>query len=283
MSNLENKHDLSIVILDFNRKWEVENVINSIHKHVKFNYEIVLNCNGGDTSYGIEWFKSGLIDRLVLHKNGRGAGYGCLDAINNASNEFFFYNEGDQIFIRDFSLDELNYYKNLLKTEPNIKFINPVGSATQGEFTQRAFLGNTNVYKELSQSFEFGGPGSNRAGKKTVEQSVQEYLKANDFNAPIFDPLVFDYGCFSVNENSDGSVWLHKTSDKKLWLIKGPVKEKFVYPAFTEEEWAEVLNKQVWPDGKIPSNEVKHSFKYWNFDSIENEKVDQLRKFYGKN
>ncbi len=47
----------------------------------------------------------------------------------------------------------------------------------------------------------------------------------------------------------------------RLW--GGEIKEKYVYPKFSDEEWEKVLKNQDWPDWEIPSEEIAHSFVYF--------------------
>jgi hypothetical protein len=57
---------------------------------------------------------------------------------------------------------------------------------------------------------------------------------------------------------------MHYPDTKQLWLINGPVKERYVYPKFSDREWEYVLGTQSWPPGEIPENEKKDSFHVWN-------------------
>ena len=69
-----------------------------------------------------------------------------------------------------------------------------------------------------------------------------------------------DNGRRAIRENPDGSIWEHHPDDKGLTLVRGPVKERYVYPKFTDEEWQGVLETQTWIAGQIPSNELADSF-----------------------
>lgn len=260
MSNLENKYDVSFLILDYNRPNELNMVLKSIKDHVKLNYQIIIHANGGQQNYHYELYSKGLIDKLILNKHNNGAGFGSIDLFNYSNTDYSFYIEGDQTFLRDFTKEELLNWKNKIEVE-GYEFISPIGHATQGEFSQRAFFTNTLFYRKLSLEMPCGGPGP-YCDRNTNENFTQKYLKDTNKLLNINPPLCTDMGCFSRCINPDGSEWLHRTDTKNHWLVKGPVKEKYVYPQFNESEWEEVLANQKW-EGKIPEKLKSCSFVYW--------------------
>jgi hypothetical protein len=260
-SNLENKYDLSFLLLDYNRPNELNMVLNSIKSHVKLNYQIIVHANGGEQNYHIDLYKNNLITKLILNKENNGAGFGSIDLFNYCNTDYAFYIEGDQTFIRDFTKEELNLWKSKIEKD-NYEFISPIGNATQGEFSQRAFFTKTLFYRQLSLNMPCGGPGP-YCEKNTNENFTQKYLLNTNKLYNVNPPLCTDMGCFSRCINPDKSEWLHRTDTKQHWLIKGPVKEKYVYPQFNEEEWEKILNQQEW-NGEIPEKLKTCSFVYWN-------------------
>lgn len=261
MSNLENKYDLSFLILDYNRPNELEMVINSIRKYVKVNYQVIVHANGGEQKYHYEMYNAGLINKLILNKENNGAGYGAVDLFNYCNTEYGFYIEGDQTFIRNFEKKELESWISKIEKE-GYEFVSPIGAATQGNFSQRAFFTNTISYRKLALEMPCGGPGPYSA-RETNESFTQKYLQKNKKLVNIDPPLCMDMGCFSYNTNPDGSEWLHRTDTKNHWLVKGPVKEKHVYPQFNDIEWAKVLEEQKW-NGDVPEKLKSCSFVHWN-------------------
>ena len=77
----------------------------------------------------------------------------------------------------------------------------------------------------------------------------QKFYKILAFQHFIYpNPMFIDNGKTAMRQNPDGSAWKHFPDTKQLWLINGPVKQKFVYPYFTDAEWDEVLKTQSWPN-----------------------------------
>jgi hypothetical protein len=281
---LENKHLLSFLILDFNRPFELQEVIKSIKKHVKFDHQIILNSNGGKQDYAIDLYNQKYINKLILNNEGNGAGYGVSELFRYCNTDWAFYMESDQIFVRDFTIEDLNAYIDLINYHDPVKFVNPVGMATGGKFTLRSFFTNTNFFNEIMKEAPNNGPGPyfNRS-EDTNESFIQNWLTTNNKLSYVEQQaLVVDLGRFSVNQIADGSVWLHTTDTKQLWLLKGPVKEKNTrYPNFTDEEWNKVLETQTWPDGQIPEKEKFSSFKHWNFNpEFEKNYIEYLKKAF---
>lgn len=270
-----NKDRLSFLVLDYNRPVELRKTLSSIRERVKISdYQIIVHANGGEQSYHIEYYKQGLIDKLILNKWNNGAGYGCSDLFNYCNTEWAFYLEGDQLFIRDFTDEELAKWKKSFNS-PKVKFISPVGLATGGQFTQRAFFTNVPFYKELAKNMPNGGPGYYK-DRDTNEHFVQVYIEQNDLILVTPATLCIDLGCYSVNENPDGSVWLHRTDTRAVALVRGPVKEKWNYPNFSDQEWENVILGEFWEDFKIPEKDKPHSFIFWK-DSNDAETLESLK------
>jgi len=261
MTNLENKYDFSFLILDYNRPNELRMVLESIKNRVKLKYQIIVHANGGEQNYHYEMYKNKEFDKLILNRENNGAGFGSVDLFNYCNTEYAFYIEGDQTFLRDFTREEFNNWKNKIENE-GYEFISPIGEATQGEFSQRAFFTKTLSYRKLSLEMPCGGPGP-YSDRNTNENFTQNYLKNTNKLFNTRPALCTDMGCFSRCINPDGSEWLHRTDTKHHWLVKGPIKEKYVYPQFNDQEWEEVLKDQKW-EGKIPEKLKSCSFVYWN-------------------
>lgn len=262
------KERLSFLVLDYNRPNELKQTLESIRLFCKVDHQIIVHANGGEQSYHLEYYRDGLIDKLILNKFNNGAGYGCSDLFNYCNTDWACYLEGDQPLVRPLEKDEFNRWKYLYNTNDKIRFVSLVGLATAGNFSQRAFFTNVHFYRELSKQMPNGGPGFYK-DLDTNEHFVQEYIMNKGLELFLPRMLVMDLGCYSVNSNPDDSVWLHRTDTRQVWLVKGPVKEKWNYPNFNDAEWDKVLAFQEWEDGEVPTKDKPHSFLHWKgFDDL---------------
>lgn len=256
------KNLLSFLVLDYNRPNELKQTLKSLQQFCRVPYQVIVHANGGNQDYHVDYYNEGLMDKLILNQLNNGAGYGCSDLFNYCNTEWACYLEGDQPLIRTLEVEEFSRWKNIIINNSNIKFVSLVGLATAGNFSQRAFFTNVEFYRNLSKEMPNGGPGYYK-DLDTNEHFVQEYHLKNNLELLSPKMLVMDLGCYSVNENPDGSQWLHRTDSRQVWLIKGPVKEKWNYPNFNDQEWEKVLAFQAWEDGETPARDKPHSFFYW--------------------
>lgn len=269
---------LSLLVLDYSRPKELLQVLQSIKRHVKCDHEVVVHSNGGHQGHCIQYYDTGLCDRLILNKLNNGAGRGCVDLFNYCLTDYAIYLEGDQPLIRDVTEEEWRRWAKALEVGTAAPVASMVGRVTHGNFSQRAFFAHVPSYRELARSMPNGGPGTDRK-HDTNEYWMQQHILENGLILFAPPAVVIDMGLWSVNENADGSVWLHETDRRGLWLIRGPVKEKAAYPSLSDAEWAQLLDYQVWPDGTIPEKDRAHSFIYWK-ERNHAEVVAELRKSY---
>jgi hypothetical protein len=135
-----------------------------------------------------------------------------------------------------------------------------------GIYSERAHAISTAFYKQMENS-----PGLSAGGAGPFhhlpwrEGQIQDWYKERGLEHKTnWPPLAIDNGRDAVRQNPDGSVWRHEPDRKGLWLVSGPVKDRYVYPKFTPEEWDFVISTQSWPPGQIPEQEKAHSFHVWN-------------------
>lgn len=260
-SRSRHKLMLDILILDYNRPNETYLCLQSVKKHVKFPNVVTLLSNGGDQSYLGKFYGEGLIDRLILNKRNEGLGFGTTDLFKIARNKYSLYLQNDQFFFRDFGQDEFEeIVSNITNREKdNTKSVSIAGDPCHGIYSERAHIIETKFYNDIPHKPN-GGAGPYH-DKPWNEGYVQEYYRLSKYKHLIWpNLLVADNGKWAVRENPDGSIWRHRTDTKELELLRGPIKERYVYPNFTEQEWTETLAAQQWTAGRIPETEKPHSF-----------------------
>jgi len=260
-----NKPLASYLVLDFMRPEESKLCIESLHQYTKFPFQIIYLSNGGEQDYVLDYYTKGLIHKLILNKNNSGLGIGTTDLFKSCNSEYAIYVQSDQFLRRTFAPDELEYIVSMLETQRNgrtIKSVSLAGdNAGNSQYSERAHLIRTKFYNDIPGKTIYGaGPYHNGEWNESV---IQKYYKNNNYLHYIYDILFQDNGKYAVRQNPDGSKWRHTTDKKTLELLNGPIKEKFVYPNFTEDEWKLVLETQNWPKDQIPENDKKHSFTYW--------------------
>jgi hypothetical protein len=174
--------------------------------------------------------------------------------------------QNDQYIGRDFTQEEFNELKTYLDVGAcSIGLAGPV--CGENIYSERAHIINTEFYKWMERKIPLGyaGAGPFHASGDWREAQIQKFYKENNFkhftNWPV---LVVDNGRRAKRQNPDGSLWEHQPDKKGLRLISGPVKEKYIYPYFTDAEWDYVLTNQSWPEWQIPEREKAHSFHVWN-------------------
>lgn len=285
MSKSYQEPPLSFLVLDFKKKDETKLCLNSIRNRVKFSeYKIIYLHNGPDEDYPYQFFKDGLVDQIIQTKANNGLGIGTRDLFAASFSPFSIYWQNDQIMGRDFSAEEFTKLASILNglmDEKTVKYLAQkkkiqsvsLAGAVCGEdiYSERAHIVRTNFYKNAesqmqSQFVDLGwaGAGPYHDGMWREEIFQKLYKQDSFVHMTEWPILAIDNGKRAIRENPDGSQWLHFPDTKGLTLLKGPVKERHVYPKFTDLEWEDVIKTQTWPEGKVPSNEVKDSFHVWN-------------------
>ena len=265
---------VSFLVLDFRKPNESRLLLESLKRHVKFDHKVIYLHNGNENfTYHQDFLNEGLIDQLIITRKNEGLGVGTRNLFAACFSEYAIYVQNDQILGRDFVEEELEFLINslgrydMMENLPQIKSISLAGAPCGiGVYSERAHLIQTAAYRDLEFNHDMpnggAGPYHDQPWREGYIQSLYKKFSWSHYIYPY--PLFIDNGQEAVRENPDGSVWKHKPDTKRLWLVRGPVKEKFIYPKFSDSEWESVLSTQSWPDGKIPENEVKDSFVVWD-------------------
>lgn len=259
---------ISFLVLDYNRPGETYQCLKSIRQNAKFDNQIIYLSNGGNQDYVFDFYRQGLMDKVILNKENSGLGFGTTDLFRMCNTDYAIYFQNDQWLAREFTQQELDEMLKIIDriypdhTQRKVKSIGLAGDPCQGQYSERAHLIRTAFYNNIPD-MPNGGAGPYHHIEWN-EGYIQKWYKHHGLLHYIWPkPLVGDNGCFALRENPDGSKWRHRTDTKELWLLGGPVKEKYIYPNFTQEEWDEVLKAQAWPNGRIPLKEQAHSFRFW--------------------
>ncbi len=264
MSNLENKYDLSFLILDFNREKELRSVLDHLRLNAQFNYQVICHANGGEQSYHYELYKEGKIHKLVLGSKNNGAGFGSVDLWNLCNTDYAIYLESDQILGRQITDKELKSWIKLYNSNPKIKFLNLIGRDTNFEFSQRCFFSNTSFYRQLALELPCGGPGP-YVHLGSNEGYTQKYLTDNGFiNFSIPQQAFINVGQNAFFESKDGCVYLHKTDLMTCTLVSGIPTIRPEYYQFSDEQWQKIFETKECKD-IVPEGWAKGQFKHhWN-------------------
>ncbi len=256
---------LTYLVLDFLKPEETRLCLESIKRHTKFDHYVIYLHNG-PADYPQQFLKEGLCDQLIQTKENNGLGIGTRDLFASCFTEYAFYLQNDQFLFRDFTLMEFQYLVDCLNKENNVVSITLSGiPCGQNIYSERGHLIKTDFYKWMEQKLPLKhyGAGPWHDGEWR-ESQIQNFYKQNNLIHQEARPLVMDNGRRAIRQNPDGSLWEHFPDTKALKLLKGPIKERFIYPKFSDREWENVLKTQQWPAGAIPELEVNDSFHVWN-------------------
>ena len=264
--------ELTILVLDFLKKEETLQCLQSVHRHVKVPFKIIYHHNG-QADYPEQLLHIGLIDQLIQTKVNTGLGIGTRNLFAASFSPYSIYLQNDQFFMRDLTPEifheltlQISQYipGRFDEDAPIAKSISLAGSPCgKGVYSERAHLIFTEDYKSWEDlGYHGAGPYHDGVWREAKIQKI--YREENWVHYEWPEQLVADNGRRAIRENPDGSLWQHYPDTKRLWLLRGPVKERHVYPRFTDEEWARVIDSQIWPAGWIPEIERKESFHVWN-------------------
>ena len=266
--------ELTIAVLDFQKPEAARLCLESIKRHVKFPVKVTYLHNG-EADYPAAFLKEGLIDTLIMPRTNGGLGLGTRDLMAAVFSPYVIYLQNDQYIARDLGQTEFEDLKDLLDQMDRdgyvVKSISLAGPVcdTQEErhiYSERAYIMRTDFYRKMEHNLPLthGGAGP-WAHVMWREEQIQKYYRDYDYlHFTDWPRLVQDNGRTAERQNPDGSRWVHFPDTKQLWLVSGPVKQKYVYPKFDENEWNFVIDTQSWPPGSIPENEKQHSFHVWN-------------------
>lgn len=266
--------ELTIIVLDFLKETETRLCLESIKLHVKFPVKVIYYHNGNGSEHPYKFFKEGLCDTLIQTQKNEGLGIGTRDLYRAVFSPFVMTLQCDQFIGRDFTQEEFDQIKAIWGNYGLINGENKIGSVSlagpvcsKGVFSERAGIMRTDLYEYMEKQIPLGysGCGPYDGAMQWREGQIQDFYKSQGIiHYTEWPALVVDNGQTAERENSDGSRWRHFPDTKQLWLVSGTVKEKGVYPKFTEAEWADVIATNYWEPGKIPENEKAHSFHVWN-------------------
>ena len=254
---------VSILVLDYNKPEESRLCLESVQKHCKFEKEVVFYSNGGEQDYAIDFYKEGLIDKLVLSKKNWGLGCGTTDLLQLCRTEYFIYLQNDQYFYRPLDQDCIDIFISNLKLKPTWGCISLAGyPCGDGVYSDRCHFANTNTFRAFDKwedGYPDKGVGPFWDGDEGYNENfIQRAFKNWNLVSVASEPFVQDNGKISIRENKSGSRFRHSTDEKRLWIEVAP-KEKEPWPDVSDEDWELILSGRF-ENGSIPSSWKKDSF-----------------------
>lgn len=261
-TNHKDKTKVSYLILDFNRPEEGELLLTSLQSLARHPKEVVYLCNGGNSSYAIDFYNRGLIDTLIIKKDGDGGGFGQTDLWRYCKTKYAFFLQVDHILVSEIKQETINYFIDLLENK-SFKCIDLNGDqSNKGGWTDRAHFMSSEFFNSLAP-FPNGGPGTENEGFFWNEEYLGNTFANNGFKIAHISPLFFrDCGKWSVRQAGDG-LYKYRCDTKNLYVLGKPTYRTEVFPPFNDSEWELAINGN-WPkDGMVPKQWEKNSFIYW--------------------
>ena len=255
---------IEYLILDYNREEEADALLNSIRKYSNFDYTISYLDNGSNKDYPQKLTQKYNIDNFILNKRNSGCGAATIQLFAQAKGDYCFYIQVDHELIFEINKEIIDLMINKIENE-NYAYIDLAGNQGHGKYSERAQFINTNFYNKIPKGIGGPGPWSHILW---TEASVQNFIKDNNLQFLTLNghnniPPFIDKGKYGLRSNPDGSVWKHRTDDKRVWLLQGPVKEKYEYPPFSDEQWEEIFNTQQCNE-IVPDGWQNNIFKCWD-------------------
>lgn len=265
---------VSFLVLDFDKPVESRLLLESIRDRTQFAHKTIYLHNGrrdAGEEYGYQYLRDGLIDQFIQTRVNHGLGVGTRDLFSACFSPWAVYAQNDQILARDFEVAELQEIIGLIGTKTaageevaSVSLAGPV--CGEGVYTERAHLISAGFYRhmEMNVGLPCGGAGPYHH-EPWREGAIQRYYKDNGYTHLTSRRALFmDNGREAKRQNPDGSRWMHYPDTKSLFLLSGPVTERYIYPYLTEQEWDQVIATQSWPPGQIPEREKGNSFHVWH-------------------
>lgn len=250
---------VSFLILDYLKPLESRRALESIKKNANFPHQVIYLSNGGEQDYVWQFYKDGLIDRLIFNKINNGLGYGTEDLFRFCDTEWAIYWQNDQELVEE--LDE-RYVEKFISILSN-KTVGAIGLAGYpcgpNTYSERAHFINVPFYNSIPKTHGGCGPFNHL---KYNEQAVQEYFKEKNVKFIAITPQVArDIGFYTIRELPDGAIVRMRTDTKSVRWLKLP-RESYMFPDMTESEWADSIAGK-WVDGAIPEKYKEGSFNCW--------------------
>lgn len=256
---------ISVGILDFNRPKEAELLLHSLKKNLKCPAEIVYISNGGEQDYVIDFYKNGMIDKLVLNSKNHGCGIGMRQIFESCSNDWVICVQVDQWLAHEITEMTAQSMVTILETNDKLFHFDLSGNQGHGAYSERAHLVNRKKYLAIEGIDKIvGGPGP-YADQQWTENYVQEHMFKNGLTFAVAQPTFFaDNGKVSIRDYPCGGRLALNTDDKKLFILK-PLSKRTDFPnlLLTDAEWEKIL-KNEWVNGDIPEQYKDSSFTAWN-------------------
>jgi len=257
------KKEISFLIVDFNRPQESQLLLESIQRHVKFNnYEVIFYSNGGTQDYVIDFYRKGLIDRLILNKKNDGIGLAQPRLIEFCQTDYFINAQCDRYIARDFTLEELNAMKEEFQSNKNLGAID---FTFNNIFSENAYMMATNFACQVPDH-KGGGPGPFYSLGEGSETSTYNWIIKNNLQTKTWPYLLFrDSGMYAIQELPCGGILKKRTDSQQLTIIKKPTKKYENVPGLriSDQEWNQILNG-TFINGTILEDHKKDSFAFFS-------------------
>jgi len=253
---------VSILVLDYQRPEESRLCLQSIKNNCPIEHETIYTCNGGENQdYAFQFYKEGLIDKLLINKQNNGGGFGTVQLVNDSFNKYILWIECDCEI--GYKLDEDLLNKFIQALENGYSCIDLTGGICgQGNYSGRAFFMKRELYNSIPKDENglYGGPGPFN-NVKYLEAFINEYFKKNNLKVAHI-PFVKDNGKWSIREIGDG-IYKHRCDTKNLFIVKQPTFKTPEYPPFDDSDWELALSGN-WPvEGKVPNIWKNNVFRVW--------------------
>lgn len=262
--------EISFLVVDFNRPNESRLLVESLHKHVKFeNYEVIFYSNGGIQDYVVDFYKKGLITRLILNQKNDGIGMAQPRLIEFCQTDYFINVQCDRYMSRDFTLEELNAMKQAFQTNEKLGVID---FTFNNGFSENAYMMRTNFACQVPDH-KGGGPGPFYFLGAGSETSTHNWIIKNQLEVRSWSNKLFnDSGMYAIQELPCGGMFKKRTDTQQLTILKKPAKKYNDVPGLriSDEEWDKILNG-TYINGTILEDHKKDTFFYFSnqLDPIE--------------
>lgn len=253
---------VSYLVLDYNKPEESRACLRSIRAFSRFRHQIIFLSNGGRQDYVLDFYREGLIDRLILNRENNGLGYGTTDLFRFCDTPHAIYFQNDQLLTAPLEQELIDGLILRLQNDPHVRAIGLAGyPCGESVYSERAHLINVAFYNSI--------PGKPNGGcgphydKPYNEGHVQGFFRDRGFTMLAgHPPFVEDKGKWSVRELPCGGISRHRTDTRQLWWDALP-REPYLFPNLSPEEWR-ISIQGLWPPGAIPAADLPHSFTRWD-------------------